>query len=144
MTKLPHVALPLLLACILPGGCSPPNDRTALEDAAGQQTFSAEDQRIARSLSLGNEAAVQGVANVDRSMACSVALDTLRERLFKETSLAPEVIQAFNQAQQIYADRASAGLTSQDVAEARAAAEDAIPDEGDRARLAIGCLRDLA
>ena len=46
---------------------------------------------------------------------------------FKETSLAPEVIQAFNQAQQIYADRASAGLTSQDVAEARAADRDAAP-----------------
>lgn len=131
------------VTCAIVAACSPPDDTVTIEEPEARQTFGAEDIRIASKLSLGSDSDQTDFAEVGRALACSIALDALSERLVQGGSLAPEVVQAFNQAQDIYTRRANAELAGQDAGEARETAEELMPDEGDRARLAIGCLRDL-
>ncbi|MBB3034354.1 hypothetical protein [Alteriqipengyuania lutimaris] len=135
--------LAIFATCAALTACSPPDDSMEIGEPEAQQTFGAEAKRIAGKLSLGSSGDQTELADVNRALACSLALESLSGRLMQGGGLAPEVIQAFNQAREIYTTRANVGLSAAEAEEARTAAEEVMPEESDRARLAIGCLRDL-
>lgn len=139
------LALFMMATLLALPACSNDSDTAAKpRQNARSNSFTAEDKRIARRLSIGTaslaEASVGG-----RAVLCGLGLEAIDSRLKSSGALSPQQGQAFDRAREIYRRRAIAGYPSAaDVAEARRRAELDYPTTGDRARLAITCLRDLA
>lgn len=108
------------------------------------RTFSEEDKRIARYLSIGNEIMTTRSTPQFEAALCGLALETIAEQLRQSGSLSPRQLQAFERAQGIFRARAQTGLTPQERAKTRREVEAAYPDRVARARVAMGCLRGLA
>lgn len=137
LNLLAPVALCALTAC---SGTEAPTKTVA---ASKRQSFSAESKRVARSLSIGAERGNLKGSPQFRAALCSLALKVIEERLRQGVALSAEQERAFAQAQALYERRAAAGLTPDERQKTMSAVEAAYPEEGDRARFAIACLRDM-
>ena len=111
-------------------------------ETSQRQTFTEEDKRVARLLSVGNDEIDESASPQYRATLCSLAFQAIEERM--RGALSDEQRQAFAQAQSLYDQRARAGISEEDAQLTRDEVETAYPDESDRARFAIGCLQDLA
>ncbi|MCH2486333.1 MAG: hypothetical protein MK010_01120 [Erythrobacter sp.] len=124
------------------GACSSNEAPAEKTGTSQQQTFSDEDKRIARLLSVGSDDIDESASPQYRATLCSLALQTIEERM--RGALSDEQRQAFAQAQSLYDRRARTGVSAEDQQQTRDEIETAYPDESDRVRFAIGCLQDLA
>ena len=128
----------ILSAC---SGAPAPPDQQPKESA---RAFTEEDRRIARKLSVGT-GSLTTASPEGRALLCVLGLDAISEQLMASGALSPEQRRAFIEARDIYRRRAAAGYSdAAKLAEAQRAAERDFPGSGDRARLAIACLRDMA
>ena len=136
------VVLSVLLSL---GACSGKADVASEQSGAGnQRVFSADDKRIARLLSIGETGVKAGGSPQDQALLCDIALQSIADRLRQSGALSAVQMGAFDKAQSLYRTRAAAGRTPAQLASARSAMETAHPEASERARLAIGCLRDLS
>lgn len=124
--------------------CSPPQVPAApRQQAQAKMQFSDEDRRIARALSLGGGEIKKTRDPRFYATLCGLALASVAERMQNSTLLSAEQSRAFSQAQNIYARRAADGSTAAERQAVSKEVEADYPDPADRARFAIGCLRDL-
>jgi hypothetical protein len=140
MIKIAH--LPALIALGMVGACSSNEAPEEKTETSQQRTFTEEDKRIARLLTVGSDEIDESASPQYRATLCSLALQAIEERM--RGALSDEQRQAFAQAQSLYDQRARAGISAEDAQLTRDEVETAYPDESDRARFAIGCLQDLA
>lgn len=135
----PTAILATLLALT---GCSAAREPAA--DQPPQKEFSAEDKRIARRLSLGGGETREASSPRFYATLCTLALDSIAERIQDGGMLSGEQSRAFAQAHALWARRAAEGAAPAEREAARKEVEEAYPEPASRARFAIGCLRDLA
>lgn len=106
--------------------------------------FSAEDKRVARVLSLGNEIARDNSTPQYKAVLCTLALAEIKDRMGESNLMSSQQSEAFAKVQNVYRRRASVGLSGQEREKLRSDVEADHPEQRERARFAIGCLRDLA
>ena len=143
---LPLVLLPVLLASCSGGDHEAPPVR---EETTPE--FSQADKVAAQTLSLGS-ANLPASADQDpysKTLLCHNALEVLVTRIRSATTLSDEQSQAIDQAQALYERRLQAqalqvGKSSSEIREDLQKVQEEYPDAGANARMAIGCLRDLA
>lgn len=138
--KIPGVGS--LMVVLLLGACSA-RDVPQKQGTPVQKTFTAEDRRVARALLIGGEGSAPNASPQYRAVLCSVALETVADRMRGKGILTAEQERVFAQAQSIYARRSSAGRSVEEREALLKEVRDRYPDEGDRAPFAIGCLYDL-
>lgn len=132
----------LLLAL---SACSAVSDvQQKQERSVKRYDFSEEDKRIARALSIGSEVHKSNAPPQYEAALCNLALATIAEQLRNSDLLSAQQLKAFEQAQSVYRRRAAAGLSPEEREKTRNDVEAAYPDHSDRARFAMGCLRELA
>lgn len=131
-----------MIALCMVGACSSNEAPTKNTKTSQQQTFTDEDKRIARLLSVGSDDIDESASPQYRATLCSLALQAIEERMLGV--LSDEQRQAFAQAQSLYDQRARTGMSAPDQEQTRDEIETAYPDDSDRVRFAIGCLQDLA
>ena len=113
------------------------------EQQPSQAEFRAEEKRVAQALSIGRNVERTDATPQYEAMLCNLALEAIGERLENTDLLTSEQIEVFEKAKAIYQNRASVGLTTEESEKTRNDVEAAYPQTKDRARFAIGCLRDL-
>ena len=133
--------LSALIGLCLVSGCSSNEVPVEKTGTSQQQTFSDEDKRIARLLSVGNDAIDEFATPQYRATLCSLALEAIEERM--RGALTDEQRQVFAQAQNLYDQRARVAMSAEDERLTRDEIETAYPAESDRARFAISCLQEL-
>lgn len=126
--------------------CAPPVTQPPKSD---ERVFSDDDRRAALALSLSRSGAVAAQTNpYEQAVQCSLAIKFIVNRFGTAAIGNPEVIEALEKAQRIYADRAAASRSAQEDVSAEdngdARPGEAIQDPADRARVALACLQDLA
>lgn len=141
---LPTLLLPALVVGLTACGSGGEGSTPAGTSPASRPTFSAEDRRIAQSLSIGRADLPANASARDQALLCELALETLQDRLLSSNVLNAAQRQAFSRALREYSERAASGLTKAQLDEARQNAARAHPEHSERARAAIGCLRSLA
>lgn len=125
------------------GGCSATPEHKQ-EPPVTKRTFSDEDKRVARALSVGSEIQTGNVTPQYEAQLCSLALGAIAERLRDSGSLSAQQLEGFERARNVFRQRAATGLSPEEREKTRNDVEAAYPDQSDRARVAIGCLRKLA
>lgn len=133
----------LFAALLALAACSGQADTaTRQQDGSPQASFSDEDRRAARALSVGGpEARATGSPGFYATL-CSLALKSIDERLQDSGLLSAEQNRAFARAREIYAGRAAAGSASERD-DWRREVEATYPNPNERTRFTIGCLKDL-
>lgn len=136
-----HVRWFSLVALGVLGACSA--DGAPAENVEGpqQRVFSEDDRRVARALSVGRNDLSTSLSPQFRATLCGLALEAIEERM--QGALSAEQQQAFAQAQTLYRQRATAGLSREERRRTISEVEASYPDDGERARFAISCLQDL-
>lgn len=132
-----------LVAFGLLGACSSADAPEANRDMSSQKVFTADDKRIATALSIGGEDNVPDASPQYRATLCSLALESIADQMQRGGILTDEQQQAFASAQSLYSRRAAANTSSEERAQLLKDVETNYPNRSDRARFAIGCLRDL-
>jgi transposase-like protein len=140
------ITMPLLLASCGSG------DTTPVPDAMPEQgrEFSAEEKRAALALSIGNVQALSAETSAyDRSLLCSIALESVGMQLSQGGQLDPAVVDAVEQVRAVYNNRvqqlgSAEGKTVADIAADRQQRSEQIPEQSERGQIAIGCLRAMA
>ena len=140
MIKIAH--FPVLIALSIVGACSSSEAPEEKTETSQQRTFTEEDKRIGRLLTVGSDEIDESASPQYRATLCSLALQAIEGRM--RGALSDEQLKAFAQAQSLYDQPARAGASAEDAQLTRDEVETAYPDESDRARFAIGCLQDLA
>lgn len=135
--------LPLLVLSFL-GACSASNAPSGSADTTPRRNFSAEDKRVARVLSIGGEDRSADVSPQYRAALCSLALESVQDRMQGGGLLTNEQQRIFAQAQSLYKQRATIDLSPEEQEQTLSEVETAYPNQSDRVRFAIGCLRELA
>ena len=126
------------------GACSGLDDTEIVEDSIKPPSeFSAEHKRAALALSIGSDELTDPQDEEYKLVLCSVALEAIQEKIKESGLLTPEQQQAFDQARKSYEQRAVQGANPAEVAQTRSEIESLYPEVSDRARFAVGCLRDL-
>ena len=134
--------LPLILLALV-GACSPVSDQAERDELPLRTKFSDEDRRIARTLSVGSNS-IRGDASPQyRAMVCNLALATIADRMRVSGVLTQEQQKAFAQAQSLYRRRSEAGLSMEERDQLQSDVEATYPNDSDRAKSAIECLRDM-
>lgn len=128
----------LLNAC---SGAEEPADKPEVQQ---QEAVTAEDIRVARSLSISGETVKVDGSPQYRAALCSLGLEAIQDRILSGNMLTREQQRAFAQAQSVYKERAAAGLDQEGQERVLADVVSAYPNQVDRARFVAGCLRDLA
>ena len=123
--------------------CSVSDSQQEQEQSLTRQEFTAEDKRVARVLSIRDQTASRGATPQYTAALCSLALAVIGDRLAESDLLSSQQTEGLKQAQDLYRRRATAGLSDQERKKMRSDIEAAHPEPSDRARFAIGCLRDL-
>jgi hypothetical protein len=113
------------------------------EQQPSKAEFSAEDKRVAQALSIGRNVERVDTTPQYEAMLCNLALEAIGDRLENTDLLTSEQIEVFERAKALYRDRAGVGLTTEEREKTRNDVEAAYPETKDRARFAMGCLRDL-
>ena len=129
---------PALISCAGP-------DPAKIEEEGNreQQTFSVEDKRIARALSIGGDELIDSQEPVYKAMLCSMALEAIEVKMEGSGLLNAEQQELFAGTRRIYASRAEEGLSTAETGDIRRRIELQYPDASDRARFAVGCLREF-
>lgn len=136
--------LGLLAAALLQAACTDSKDAQAPQPPSGVPNFTTEDKRVARALSVGTGSLVQASPE-GRAVLCTLALETVRPQMQASGALSGPQRQAFAQAIEVFRDRAARGYGDPGkLAEARRRAEIDYPGAGDRAKMAVACLRSFA
>lgn len=126
------------------GGCSSSDPRPSNGyEVSAPQAFTEDDKRVARALSISSDDSQANVTPQYRAALCVLALKSIGELMNGGNLLSDEQQRAFTQAQSIYSRRASSGLSQIERERTFDDVEAANPNQRDRARFAIGCLRDL-
>ncbi|NTZ43412.1 hypothetical protein G7A66_10030 [Altererythrobacter sp. SALINAS58] len=108
------------------------------------KTFSQGDKEIAKVLSIGSSNLEVAAGPYQKALLCELAVQTITNQLSSGEALAGEQRTALKQVQAIYSQRVSAsGEDEAQINRDRREIELAYPDVKQRARLAIGCLREL-
>ena len=135
----------LLVACGSSEGSSPPGQMP--EEA---REFSAQDKQAALALSLGNVSALsEQTSAYDRSLSCSIALESVYAQLSENGQLDTAVINAIEQVSTIYDQRvqqlgSADNKAPADIATDRLQRAEEIADPSVRGQIAIGCLRAMS
>lgn len=131
-----------LLAATL--ACAPAKQAPDGEGAG--RVFSDDDRRAAQALSLSKSSVETAASPGDQARLCSLAIKSLADRFRTVGSPNPALIETLDRAEQIYSARAArsgdgagGGQTGRDDA-----ALEILADPADRARMALGCLQELA
>jgi hypothetical protein len=98
---------------------------------------------VAQALSIGRNVERVDTTPQYEAMLCNLALEAIGDRLENTDLLTSEQIEVFERAKALYRDRAGVGLTTEEREKTRNDVEAAYPETKDRARFAMGCLRDL-
>ncbi|KNH02776.1 hypothetical protein J121_1187 [Qipengyuania citrea LAMA 915] len=98
---------------------------------------------MAQALSIGRNVERADATPQYEAMLCNLALEAIGERLENTDLLTSEQIKVFEKAKAIYQNGAGVGLTTEEREKTRSDVEAAYPEAKDRARFAMGCLRDL-
>lgn len=132
-----------LVAFGLMGACSSADVPKANGDMSYQKEFTADDKRVAKVLSIGGEDSIPDASPQYRATLCSLALESIADRMLGEGILTNEQQEAFTSAQSLYSRRAAANASVEERAQLVSDVETSYPNRSERARFAIGCLRDL-
>lgn len=144
MIRLPLTASALVFLVSIAACSSPDETSETRMTRKDSETFSAEDRRVAKALSLGGYELRASGNTYDKAVLCNVSLQALADRMRESGLLSAEQQRAFSQAQGVYTLRAgSTGKSASQIAQDRREVEAAYPDMNARARIAIGCLREL-
>ncbi len=112
--------------------------------------FREEDKRAALALSLGSVQALSAETSAyERSLSCSIALESVSARLSDSGNLDPTMLLAIDQARTVYNNRVQQFGTAENKSSAEIAADrlqraQEIPEQSERGQIAIGCLRAMA
>lgn len=141
----PNAVRFLVFVVFLTAGCSQNGeDPRAKDKPTVIRSFSAEDKRIAKKLSVGAVAEVKSDNKAFDAIACQSALATLEEISSRSNLLSPEQSKAFELARAAYKRRElAAAVSPEERAKVVGEVELAYPDEGNQVRLAMSCLRAL-
>lgn len=149
----PHIApragaCTALILCFL--GCSQAPDAPGITAAPAEPTsFTAEDKRAAQALSIGSGISLAGgVSPYDKALRCSLAFGELSARFENLGATADQQSRAMAQAKAMFDQRleraaAQAGRTARQITADRAKLDAELPEGGERARMAIACIREL-
>lgn len=132
----------LPVALLMLSACSDSVEATDPQSLS-TQVFSSEDKRVANLLSIGQSNSDAEATPQYRATLCSLALAVINERVQASGALSEEQQRAFSEAQALFQRRATAGLSLEESGRTRKQIEERYPEPTDRARFAIGCLRDL-
>lgn len=105
--------------------------------------FTEEDKRIAQLLSVSGDALRSGQTPEFQALACSAALTTLQQKAVDGQMLSDEQEAVLRRFQGEYYRRATASLSGDEIAKLQQEVDAEYPEQSDRARLAIGCIRDI-
>lgn len=144
MMRAPFHTRLLPAAALMLTACSISTDAPEQRQSAAPKIFSVEEKRIARALSIGGNDIDASAAPQYQATLCSLALAAINDRLRNSGALSAEQQQALRQAQAHFQRRSTTGLSLEERSQTRKEVETAYPEPADRARFAIGCLRDLA
>ena len=133
-----------LAAFGLLSACSADKTSKANGDMLNGQAFTAADKRVARTLSIGGEDSIPNASPQYRAALCSLALESIADRMRGGAILTDEQQRAFAQAQSLYTRRAAAGVSREEREQLLSDVEVSYPNQSDRAKFAIRCLRDLS
>lgn len=138
------VLIAMLLA--LPIACAPPSDgdRNLGQRQGEEKVFTEEEQRIARTLSIGEQVSDAEASPREESILCDLALTSIEERMQNSGVLSVEQRKAFASAQAYYRRRAASNISATELHNVRKDVEASYPEPSDRARFAMECLRDLS
>lgn len=116
---------------------------TPAEEPAPARTFGPEERRIAGALSIGENYVSSSGSPQDQALLCDVALESLSDQLSGSRILTVDQQRVLDQARAFYRRRGEVDRSPAETVEARRTLTETHPERGERARLAIGCLRDL-
>lgn len=128
---------------VLLAACSVESETVQNEVYSQDKSFSDEDKRIARALSLGDAGNVGTGTPQYQATLCLLALNSIEDRLLESGILTVEQQRAFSKARDLYGRRSKTGVSKDAQEKNLRDVEAAYPDAANRARFAIGCLRDL-
>ncbi len=125
------------------GACSRgADDAGTVQKVENPVQFSAADKRIAAKLSIGENQLEKVETPLDRALICDVALAALEERLRDSGILdAAQQTMLASLRQRYRNDARIAGGATADLDAAQENVKNTYPDESERARLAVSCLR---
>lgn len=107
-----------------------------------QRTFSAEDKRVARLLSLGSGQALDdGASPLEQATRCRYLVADLRSQLEEKGALNSELAQALGMVRDEYERRIRAAGGGSAAGEAKPPMQEL--DEAERAQKALGCIERL-
>lgn len=134
---------PLLIALSIMSGCSYEETPNSGHQVREFETFGPDDKRAAQMLSIGRQDKHGNASPQYQAALCSLALASIKDRLREGGLLTGEQQRAFSKAQILYNKRAAKGISEEESEINLTDVEAAYPNDSDRARFAIGCLRDL-
>ncbi|WP_454598021.1 hypothetical protein [Qipengyuania sp. SM2507] len=143
--KIGLIFVPLLLAA-----CGT-NESAPVPGKVPEQAreFSDEDKQAALALSIGNMQALSAETSAyDRSLACSIALESVNAQLSESGQLDTAMVRAIEQVRMVYNNRvlqlgAAEGKSTADIAADRRQRAEEISEQSERGQIAIGCLRAM-
>lgn len=126
-------------------GCADEGPRNgSASDIEEQKIFDEADREIAAKLSIGGNQLEKAETPLAKAVMCELALATLQDRLRASGAINAEQLAAFEQIRESYRESAQqAAGSSEGLAAARRDVETAYPDESERTRLGVACLRNL-
>lgn len=134
----------LLASC---GSAEPAPASGQMPDRARE--FSQADKQAALALSIGNVQALSAETSAyDRSLLCSIALESIYTQLSESGQLDTAMVNAIDQVRTVYNNRvqqlgAAENKTTSEIAAEREQRAEEIPEQSERGQLAIGCLRAM-
>lgn len=142
LTRFAVIAVTMVISS---GACTPDTDASQSRLSDEQpRTFSSENKRIARALSLGGEVDGGARGSTVEAASCVIALNFIRLRLGGSVGLNSEHTIALDKAITLYRTRAGANtMPSNQFAEKLKTAESSMPNAADQARASLRCLQAL-
>lgn len=131
----------LLLTAL--SACSSEANVSTDDPVLAQRVYGEEDKRVAKALSIGGDDTPKDESPQYRAMLCNLALSSIKDRMFGSGVLSEQQQRAFSQAHALYLRKAEEGLSKAELHQNRISVQTTYPEGVDRARIAIGCLRDL-
>jgi hypothetical protein len=134
----------LLASC---GSADPAPAPGQMPDRARE--FSQADKQAGLALSIGNVQALSAETSAyDRSLLCSIALESIYTQLSESGQLDTAMVNAIDQVRTVYNNRvqqlgAAENKTTSEIAAEREQRAEEIPEQSERGQLAIGCLRAM-
>lgn len=143
----PHgiILMPLALAACGSGDGAPVRGKISEQ----MREFGEDDKRVAQILSIGNAQTLpRETSAYDRSLSCSIALESVEARLSASGQLAPAITNTINQVSTVYDVRtrqlgAADSKSSAEIAADRLQRAEEMADQSEHGQIAIACLRAM-